>query len=100
MTNVLLSTAYIRPLKPDDTVSTMPRFSRNKDRIRRKRLQKLAVANSLTSDDEHDMLAPDELAAIVAALGTQVDEDQQNPEASLADEDLDRFVAESETFFA
>lgn len=81
-------------------VSTMPRFSRNKDRIRRKRLQKLAVANSVTSDDEHDMLTTSELAAIVAALGTQVDEDQQNPAVSPADEDLDRFVAEAEMFFA
>jgi Ca2+-binding EF-hand superfamily protein len=80
--------------------STMPRFSRNKDRIRRKRLQKLAVANSLTNDDEHDMLTTSELAAIVAALGTDVPEDQQNPEISPADEDLDRFVAEAETFFA
>ncbi len=80
--------------------STMPRFSRNKDKIRRKRLQQLAVANSVTSDDEHDMLTPDELAAIVAALCADVPEDQQNPEASPADEDLDRFVAESETFFA
>ncbi len=78
----------------------MPRFSRNKDRIRRKRLQKLAVANSLTNDDEHDMLTTSELAAIVAALGTDVPEDQQNPEISPADEDLDRFVAEAETFFA
>jgi hypothetical protein len=81
-------------------VSTMPRFSRNKDKIRRKRLQKLTVANSVTSDDEHDMLTPDELAAIVAALDTQVDEDQQNPEISPANEDLDRFAAEAETFFA
>jgi hypothetical protein len=74
--------------------STMPRFSRNKDKIRRKRLQKLAIANLVTSDDDHDMLTPDELASIVAALGTQVDEDQQNTEISPADEDLDRFVAE------
>jgi hypothetical protein len=81
-------------------VPTMPRFSRNKDKIRRKRLQQLAVANSVTSDDEHDMLTPDELAAIVAALGADVPEDQQNPEVSPADEDLDRFVAEAETFFA
>ncbi len=78
----------------------MPRFSRNKDKIRRKRLQKLAVSNSVTSDDEHDMLTTSELAAIVAALGTQVDEDQQNPAIRPADEDLDRFVAEAETFFA
>ena len=81
-------------------VSTMPRFSRNKDRIRRKRLQKLAVSNSVTSDDEHDMLTTSELAAIVAALGAQVDEDQQNPEIGPADEDLDRFAAEVQTFFA
>ena len=80
-------------------VSTMPRFSRNKDKIRRKRLQKLAVANSVASDDEYDMLAPEELAAIVAALCADVPEDQQNPEASPADEDLDRFVAEAQTFF-
>ncbi len=72
----------------------MPRFSRNKDKIRRKRLQKQAIANSLTSDDEHDMLTPDELAAIVAALGADVPEDQQNTEISPADEDLDRFAAE------
>jgi hypothetical protein len=81
-------------------VSTMPRFSRNKDKIRRKRLQKLAVSNSVTSDDEHDMLTTSELAAIVAALGADVPEDQQNPEIRPADEDLDRFVAEAETFFA
>jgi hypothetical protein len=81
-------------------VSTMPRFSRNKDKIRRKRLQKLAIANSVTSDDEHDMLTTSELAAIVATLGADVPEDQQNPEASPTDEDLDRFVAEAETFFA
>ena len=78
----------------------MPRFSRNKNMIRRKRLQKLAVANEVVSDDEHDMLTTSELAAIVAALGTDVPEDQQNPEISPADEDLDRFVAEAETFFA
>jgi hypothetical protein len=81
-------------------VSTMPRFSRNKNKIRSKRLQKLAVANSVASDDEYDMLAPEELAAIVAALGADVPEDQQDPEISPADEDLDRFVAEPETFFA
>ena len=75
-------------------VSTMPRFSRNKNKIRRKRLQKLAVANSITSDDEHDMLTTSELAAIVAALGADVSEDQQNTEISPADEDLDRFAAE------
>ncbi len=81
-------------------VSTMPRFSRNKDKIRFKRRQHLAVANSVTSDDEHDMLTPDELAEIVAALRADVPEDQQNPEVSPADEGLDRFVAEAETFFA
>ena len=81
-------------------VSTMPRFSHNKGKIRSKRLQKLAAANSVTSDYEHDMLTPEELAAIVTALGAQVDKDQQNKEISPADEDLDRFVAEAETFFA
>ena len=81
-------------------VSTMPRFSRKKNKIRRKRMQKLAATNSVTSDDEHDMLTTSELAAIVAALGAQVDKDQQNKEISPADEDLDRFVAEAETFFA
>jgi hypothetical protein len=45
------------------------------------------------------MLTPDELAAIVAALCADVPEDQQNPAISPADEDLDRFVAEAETFF-
>jgi hypothetical protein len=40
------------------------------------------------------MLTTSELAAIVAALGADVPEDQQNPEVSPADEDLDRFVAE------
>jgi hypothetical protein len=48
--------------------STMPRFSCNKDRIRRKRLQKLTVTNSVTGDDEHDMLTPEQLAAIVAEM--------------------------------
>jgi hypothetical protein len=46
------------------------------------------------------MLTPEELAAIVTALGADVPEDQENPEISPADEDLDRFAAEAQTFFA
>jgi hypothetical protein len=101
MTDVLLSTAYIRRPKNDDTSPfTMPRLSRKKSKIRNKRLQKLAAAEKRASDDEQDMLTPEELTAIVTVLGTQVDEDQENPEISPSAENLDRFGAEAQTFFA
>jgi hypothetical protein len=46
------------------------------------------------------MLTPEELAAIVTALGAQVDESQKNPEISPTAADLERVAVEAQTFFA
>ena len=63
----------------------MPRLSHNKGKMRIKKMQRLhqkVTAAAQASDEDQDMLTPDELAAIVIALDAhdaeQPLEDQEN----------------------
>ena len=88
----------------------MPRLSHNKGKIRNKRRQRLnqrvaaeapateeAFDAQESLEDQHDMITPQKLAAIIIALASQEPLDVQ--EDSVTVQDLDLFGAEPDELF-